>query len=73
MGDVLQLSAALSAHKAYNMVFCKKRDPKAYRKKLDRLLAQTLQDKMHGEWDDYGRLKEENEKRRGAKAPRLFD
>ena len=55
------------------MTFCKKRDPKAYRKKLDRLLAQTLQDKMHGEGDDYGRLKEENEKRRGAKAPRLFD
>ena len=69
----MQLSAALSAHKAYNTVFCKKRDPKAYRKMLDRLLAQTLQDKMHSEWDDCGRLKEENEKRRGAKAPRLFD
>lgn len=69
----MQLSAALSAHKAYNTVFCKKRDPKAYRKKLDRLIAQTLQDKMHGERDDYGRLKEENKKRRGAKAPRLFD
>lgn len=69
----MQLSAALSAHKTYNTVFCKKRDPKTYRKKLDRLLAQTLQDKMHGERDDYGRLKEENEKRRGAKAPRLFD
>lgn len=50
-----------------------RRDPKAYQKKLDRLLVQTLQDKMHGEWDDYGRMKEENEKRRGAKAPRLFD
>lgn len=73
VGDVLQLSAALSAHEAYNTTFCKKRDPKTYRKMLDRLLAQTLQDKMHGEWDDYGRLKEENEKRRGAKAPRLFD
>ena len=69
----MQLFAALSAHKAYNMAFCKKRDPKAYREMLDRHLAQTLQDKMHGEWDDYGRLKEENEKRRGAKAPRLFD
>lgn len=69
----MQLSAALSAHKAYNTTFCKRRDPKAYRKKLDRLLAQTLQDKMYGEWDDYGGLKEENEKRRGAKAPRLFD
>lgn len=69
----MQLSAALSAHKAYNTAFCKKRDPKAYQKKLDRLLVQTLQDKMHGEWDDYGRMKEENEKRRGAKAPRLFD
>ncbi len=69
----MQLSAALSAQKAYNTTFCKRRDPKAYRKKLDRLLAQTLQDKMHGEWDDYGRLKEENEKRRGAFAPRLFD
>ena len=46
------------------MAFCKKRDPKAYRKKLDRLLAQTLQDKMHGERDDCGRMKEENEKRR---------
>ena len=70
VGDVLQLSAVLSAHKT---VFCKKRDPKTYRKMLDRLLAQTLQDKMHGERDDCGRLKEENEKRRGAKAPRLFD
>lgn len=69
----MQLSAALSAHKAYNTVFCKRRDPKAHREMLDRLLAQTLQDKMHGERDDYGRLKEENEKRRGAKAPRLFD
>ena len=73
MGDVLRLSAALSAHKAYNTTFCKKRDPKTYRKMLDCLLAQTLQDKMHDEWDDYGRLKEENEKRRGAKASRLFD
>ena len=69
----MQLSAALSAQKAYNTTFCKKRDPKAYREMLDRLLAQTLQDKMHGERDDYGRLKEENEKRRGAFAPRLFD
>lgn len=69
----MQLSAALSAHKAYNTTFCKKRDPKAYRKMLDRHLAQTLQDKIYGEWDDCGRLKEENEKRRGAKAPRLFD
>ena len=69
----MQLSAVLSAHKAYNMAFCKKRDPKTYRKMLDRLLGQTLQDKMHGERDDCGRLKEENEKRRGAKAPRLFD
>ena len=55
------------------MAFCKKRDPKTYRKMLDRHLAQTLQDKMHDEWDDCGRMKEENEKRRGAKAPRLFD
>lgn len=69
----MQLSAVLSAHKAYNMAFCKKRDPKTYRKMLDRLLAQTLQDKMYGERDDCGRLKKENEKRRGAKAPRLFD
>lgn len=69
----MQLSAALSAHKAYNTTFCKKRDPKAYRKKLDRLLAQTLQGKMYGERDDCGRLKEENEKRRGAFALRLFD
>lgn len=69
----MQLSAALSAHKAYNTVFCKRRDPKIYREMLDRLLAQTLQDKMHGERDDCGRMKEENEKRRGAKAPRLFD
>ena len=55
------------------MAFYKKRDPQTYRKMLDRLLGQTLQGKMYGEWDDYGRLKEENEKRRGAKAPRLFD
>lgn len=69
----MQLSAALSAHEAYNTTFCKKRDPKTYREMLDCLLAQTLQGKMYGERDDCGRLKEENEKRRGAKAPRLFD
>lgn len=69
----MQLSAALLAHKAYNMAFYKKRDPQTYRKMLDRLLGQTLQGKMYGEWDDYGRMKEENEKRRGAKAPRLFE
>lgn len=69
----MQLFAALPAHKAYNTTFCKKRDPKAYRKKLDRLFAQTLQSKMYGERDDYGRMKEENEKRRGAFAPRLFE
>ena len=69
----MQLSAALSAQKAYNMAFCKKRDPKTYREMLDRLLAQTLQDKMYGERDDCGRLKEENEKRPGAFATRRFD
>ena len=45
--------------KAYNTAFYKKRDPKIYRKMLDRLLAQTLQGKMYGDWDDYGRLKKE--------------
>ena len=42
--------------RAYNVTFYKKRDPVAYKKALARLIEQTKQGKMYGEWNDYGRL-----------------
>ncbi len=42
--------------RAYNVTFYKKRDPGAYTKSLARLVEQTAQGKMCGQWNDYGRL-----------------
>ena len=42
--------------KAYNVAFYIKRDPEMYRKMLARLIAETKQGHMYGEWNDYGRL-----------------
>ena len=42
--------------RAYNTAFYKKRDPVAYEKALNRLIEQTRQGKMYGEWNDWGRL-----------------
>ncbi len=42
--------------RAYNVAFYKKRDPNAYAKALDNLVARTKRGEMYGEWNDYGRL-----------------
>lgn len=42
--------------RAYNVAFYKKRDPEVYQKSLERLVRETKQRKMFGEWNDYGRL-----------------
>ena len=42
--------------RAYNTAFYKKRDECAYEKALARLIEQTRQGKMYGEWNDWGRL-----------------
>ena len=42
--------------RGYNVSFYKKRDPETYEKMLARLISETKQGKMFGEWNDYGRL-----------------
>lgn len=42
--------------RAYNVAFYKSRNPKGYQKALNRLIEETKQGKMYGEWNDYGRL-----------------
>ena len=42
--------------RAYNVAFYIKRDPETYQKMLARLIAETKQGHMYGEWNDYGRL-----------------
>ncbi len=42
--------------RSYNVSFYKKRNPEAYEKMLARLISETKQGKMFGEWNDYGRL-----------------
>ncbi len=42
--------------RAYNVAFYKKRDPAMYEQTLSRLIAETKQGRMFGEWNDYGRL-----------------
>ena len=42
--------------RAYNVAFYKRRDPKAYRIALEHLIADTKNNKMLGNWNDYGRL-----------------
>ena len=42
--------------RAYNAAFLRRRDPEAYERALDRLIAATKAGRMFGEWNDYGRL-----------------
>ena len=42
--------------RAYNVAFSKKRHQEAYEKALARLIEQTRQGKLYGDWNDYGRL-----------------
>ncbi len=42
--------------KAYNIAFYKDRDKATYQRMLDRLIKETKQGTMYGEWNDYGRL-----------------
>lgn len=42
--------------RAYNVAFYKNRNPEDYEKALKRLVEETKQGKMYGEWNDYGRL-----------------
>ena len=45
--------------RAYNVTFYRKRDPAAYEKALAHLIEATGKGKMFGEWNDYGRLLEQ--------------
>ena len=40
-------------------MFYKKHDPETYERTLKRLVEETKKGKMFGEWNDYGRLLEE--------------
>lgn len=42
--------------RAYNIAFCKSRNPEFYRRSLAHLIDETRKGKMLGEWNDYGRL-----------------
>lgn len=42
--------------RGYNVSFYKKRAPETYERMLARLISETKQGKMFGEWNDYGRL-----------------
>ena len=42
--------------RAYNLAFTRKRDPELYEKSLARFIAETKKGKLYGEWNDYGRL-----------------
>lgn len=44
--------------RASNIAFYKKRDPELYEKMLYHLIEETKNEKMFGEWNDYGRLLE---------------
>ncbi len=46
--------------RAYNVAFYKKRDPSAYKKALSHLIDETKRGRMFGEWNDYGRLTDED-------------
>ena len=45
--------------RAGNLAFYKRRDPAAYEQMLSRLIAETKKGQMFGEWNDYGRLLED--------------
>ncbi len=42
--------------RAYNVMFYKNRNRKAYEKALDHLIKETKKGNMYGQWNDYGRL-----------------
>lgn len=42
--------------RAYNVAFCKKRNPAMYEQTLSHLISETKKGRMFGEWSDYGRL-----------------
>ena len=44
--------------RAYNTAFYKRSNPEGCRKRLERLIEETKQGRMFGEWNDYGRLLE---------------
>ena len=46
--------------RAYNLAFYKKRLPGEYRIALEHLIKETGKGKMYGEWNDYGRLTDED-------------
>ena len=46
--------------RAYNVAFYKKRAPQLYEQTLAHLIAETRKGQMFGEWNDYGRLLENN-------------
>lgn|GEM_PF-116313 len=48
--------------RAYNAAFFKKRDRAQYEKALAHLIEETRKGRMYGEWNDYGRLLENEEK-----------
>ncbi|MBP3729292.1 MAG: thymidylate synthase [Lachnospiraceae bacterium] len=45
--------------RAYNVAFFKKREPEIYQKALARLIVESGKGRMYGEWNDYGRLWQE--------------
>lgn len=47
--------------RAYNVAFYKKRDPETYAKALSHLIEATGKGQMFGEWNDYGRMLENEE------------
>lgn len=47
--------------RAYNVAFYKTRAPETYRLAMDHLIAETKKGNLYGEWNDYGRLLEEEE------------
>ena len=45
--------------RAYNLAAMKKRDREGYEKALERLIKETRNGRMYGEWNDHGRLPED--------------
>ena len=49
--------------RAYNVAFYKQRNPVLYEKSLRHLIEETKEGRMFGEWNDYGRLLEEEKQK----------
>ena len=47
--------------RASNLAFYRKHYPEAYDRMLAHLIDETRKGRMYGEWNDYGRLLEDNE------------